>query len=318
MRITKKLAQQMIEVVDELREEIKKESKDPYPYAEWERKREQVKQRLEKLPEYIEKAASVITVHKTRGPDKALTLVQRTTLLLFARLMNKSNRDMEEIMLILQPLFNVPVSYKTIERLYSDDEVKLVLHNLFILLLCDEGVSGKLTGDGTGYSVTITTHYRTHPRKRGKDYRYAFRLMDLDTGMYVGMGYSTISEMRAFHEALEMAQAWGIPLDSLRLDKYYSSRKVLTLFGEEVAVYVIPKKNISRIGMEWSRIIRRIMDGPLSYLKTYFQRNLSESGYSSDKRRFGGIIHQRREDRQSMAMMIIAFLHNLFFIRVLR
>lgn len=318
MRVTRKLAQQMIEVLDDLREEVKKESTEPYPYAEWERKREQVKQRLEKLPEYIEKAASMLTVHKTRGPGKALTLVQRTTLLLFARLMNKSNRDMEEIMLILQPLFDTPVSYKTVERLYSDEEVKLVLHNLFILLLQDEGASGKTTGDGTGYSLTVTKHYRSNPTKRGKDYRYAFRLMDLDTGMYVGVGYSAVSEMRAFHQALEMAQGLGIPIDSLRLDKYYSSRKVLKLFGEEVSLYVIPKKNISRIGLEWSRVIRRIVEDPLSYLKAYFQRNLSESGHSSDKRRFGGIIHQRREDRQSMAMLVIAFLHNLFFIRVLR
>ncbi|HLD41555.1 MAG TPA: hypothetical protein VJB06_00830 [archaeon] len=103
---------------------------------------------------------------------------------------------------------------------------------------------------------------------------------------------------------------------TIRLDKYYSSRKVLKLFGEEVSVYVLPKKNISRISMEWSRVIRRILISPLEYLRTYFQRNLSESGYSSDKRRFGGIIYQKREDRQSMAMLAIGFLHNLFFIRV--
>jgi len=68
-----------------------------YPYAEWEKKRELVKQRIEKLPEYIEQAASMITVQKTRGPEKELDLVQRTTLLLLTKLMNKSNRDMELI-----------------------------------------------------------------------------------------------------------------------------------------------------------------------------------------------------------------------------
>ncbi|HLD57565.1 MAG TPA: ISNCY family transposase, partial [archaeon] len=39
-------------------------------------------------------------------------------------------------------------------------------------------------------------------------------------------------------------------------------------------------------------------------------------GFSSDKSRFGGLIRQKREDRQSMAMLAIGFLHNLFFIRV--
>ena len=316
MRITGKTAKEMIGVLDDLRKQIKEESKDSNNSTEWERKREQVKQRLEKLPEYIEKAASMINVEKTRGPEKDLSLVQRTTLLLFTKLMGKSNRGMEEAVILLQPFFGVQVGYKTIERLYSDEEVKLVLHNLFILLLQDEGQSGDLTGDGTGYSLTVTKHYRTNPHKKGRDYKYVFRLMDIDTGMYVGLGYSTISEMRAFHKALEMASGIGICINTLRLDKYYSSRKVLKLFGEEVSVYVLPKKNISRIGVEWSRVIRRIIGGPLEYLKTYFQRNLSESGFSSDKRRFGGTISQKREDRQSIAMLAIGFLHNLFFIRV--
>lgn len=316
MRITRKIAQEMIGVLDNLREEIQKEPKTKYPYAEWEKKREKVKQRLEKLPEYIEQATSMVTVQKTRGPDKELNLVQRTTLLLFAKLMNKSNRDMEEILILLQPLFDTPVSYKTIERLYSDEEVRLVLHNLFQLLLRDEGVSGNMAGDGTGYSVTISKHYRSNPKKKGKDYRYVFRLMDLKTGMYVGVGYSTVSEMRAFSQALEMAKGLGVSINTLRLDKYYSSRKVLKLFGKNVSVYVIAKKNISKIGLEWSRVIRNVIESPFVYLKTYFQRNLSESGYSSDKGRFGGIIRQKREDRQSMAMLCIGFLHNLFFIRV--
>ncbi|NOX71717.1 MAG: hypothetical protein GXO64_03405 [Candidatus Micrarchaeota archaeon] len=140
--------------------------------------------------------------------------------------------------------------------------------------------------------------------------------MDIDTGMYTGIGYSAVSEMRAFHEALEMAKNMGINTGALRLDRYYSSGKVLKLFGKEVSVFVIPKKNISKVGIEWSRIIRRIIAGPYTYMKDYFMRNLSETGYSSDKERFGGIIRQRREDRQSMAMLAVGFLHNLFFIRV--
>ena len=316
MQITGKVAQQMIGVLDDLREEIKNESKIQYPYAEWERQREKVKKRLEKLHEYIEQAAAFVKVSRTRGPEKELDLVKRTTLFLFARLMNKSNRDMEDILILLQLLFGSPVSYKTIERLYSDEEVKLVLHNLFQLLLKDENVSGDMTGDGTGYSVTVTRHYRSNPHKRGRDYRYVFRLMDLLTGMYVGVGYSPISEMRAFHKAIEMAKSFGVRIDTLRLDKYYSSKKVLKLFGEDVSVFVIPKKNISNIGLEWSRVIRNIMAAPFVYLKSYFKRNLSESGFSSDKRRFGGLIRQKREDRQSMAMLAIGLLHNLFFIRV--
>ncbi|CAD7769489.1 hypothetical protein FHEFKHOI_01761 [Candidatus Methanoperedenaceae archaeon GB50] len=33
-------------------------------------------------------------------------------------------------------------------------------------LLKSEGISGEFTGDGTGYSLTVTKHYRTNPKKR--------------------------------------------------------------------------------------------------------------------------------------------------------
>jgi len=316
MKITRHIAHQMLEVLDDLREDMKGRKPENYPYAEWEKRREKVKERLGRLPEYVEKAASMITIAKTAGNPKEGTLVQRTMLFLFARLMDKSNRDMEDVMWLFGPMFGMDVSYKTVERLYSDPDVRLVLHNLFVLLLMDEDVSGDLAGDGTGYTLTVSRHYRSDPKKRGKAYRYSFRLIDIMTGMYVGVGYSAKSEMQAFHRAIEMAGSMGIAIDSIRLDKYFSSRKVLKLFGEKTAVYLIPKKNISNIGLLWSRVIRRMLDSPLKYLCEYFKRNLSEGGHSSDKRRFGWIIRQRKDDRQEMAMFSTALFHNLFFIRM--
>jgi transposase len=57
-------------------------------------------------------------------------------------------------------------------------------------------------------------------------------------------------------------------------------------------------------------------ENPRDFLKHNFMRNLSESGFSADKRRFGWRIHQKREDRQEMAMLSIALLHNIFTVRV--
>ena len=316
MRITKKVVHQILEVLDELRKEMKNNEQKDYPYAEWERKRKEVKAKLRMLPKYVEKAASMIKTEKTTGRPKNLNLTQRTMLFLFARLMNKSNRDVEDILGLLEPIFGISVSYKTIERLYSDEEVKLVLHNLFILLLKDENLSGDISGDGTGYCLTVTKHYRTNPKKRSKDYKYAFRLIDIDTGLYIGVGYSAISEMEAFSQAMNMMKELNIPVNSMRLDKYFSSRKVLKLFDKTVTVYIIPKKNISKIGLSWYRVIRNIIDSPYLFLKEYFKRNLSETGFSSDKKRFGGVIRQHREDRQETALFSIALLHNLFFVRV--
>jgi transposase len=317
MKITEKMAQELVEVLEEIKEECFSEEKDKYPYADWEQKREQVKQRLRDLPRYIDQAAEKIRFVKLRaGQRKKIDVRKRTMLFLFTRLMNKSNRDMEDLLVLFEPLFGVKVSYKSIERLYSDPEVKTVLHNLFILLLKDEGVSGDFSGDGTGYSLSVTKHYRTDVSKKGRGYLYVFRIIDIDTGFYVAVGYSNSSEMEAFHKAMAMLADLGIPVDSMALDKYYSSRAVIKLFGEETALYLIPKKNIARVGLEWPRVLRRILEDPYLYLKGYFLRNLSESGFSADKRRFGGLVRQKREDRREMALFSIAFLHNIFIVRI--
>ena len=311
------MAQELVEVLEEVKEECFSEEKNKYPYTEWEQKRERVKQRLRDLPRYADQAAEKIRFVKPRaGQRKKIDVRKRTMLFLFTRLMNKSNRDMEDLLVLFEPLFGVKVSYKSIERLYSDPEVKTVLHNLFILLLRDEGISGDFSGDGTGYSLSVTKHYRTDVSKKGHGYLYVFRVIDINTGFYVAVGYSNFSEMEAFQKAMTMLRELGISVDSLSLDKYYSSRTVIKLFGEETALYLIPKKNIARVGLEWSRVLRRVIEDPYLFLKGYFLRCLSESGFSADKRRFGGLVRQKREDRREMALFSIAFLHNVFTVRI--
>lgn len=311
------MTKELLEVLEEIREEFFRGKKPCYPFSEWERRREKVKERLAKLPEYVERAVDMIGLEeRAAGRPRKLDLAQRTMLFLFARLMNKSNRDVEEVLALFRPLFGFEVSYKSVERLYSDEEVRLALYNLFLLLLEEEGVSGSFAGDGTGYSLTVEKHYRKNPRKESGAYKYVFRLIDLGTGMYVGYGYSGRSEMEAFHRAMEVVKRFGIRVDSISLDKYYSSRKVLKQFGKETAVYVMSRKNLSKLGLEWPDIIRRIARDPFMYLKRYFMRNLSEAGYSADKRRFGWVIRQKREDRREMAMLSIALLHNVFATRV--
>lgn len=318
MRITDKMVKDLLDVLEDLRKEMSLAEPEKYPYAEWEKGRGRVRERLRRLPEYVEKAASSIKLEPKTGRPKDVELVQRTMLFLFARVMDKSNRDVEELLELFAPLFGVKVNYKYIERLYSDEQVKLVLHNLLILLLQTENVSGDLSGDGTGYSLAITNHYRTAPKKEGKLYRYVFRLIDLKSGMYVGWGYSNKSEMDAFHKAMAMVKNLGIAVDSISLDRYFSSRKVIRLFDLKTAIFLIPKKNLTTIGIDWARIIKRILTNPREYMKRYFKRNLSESGFSADKRRFGWLIRQRREDRREMATFAIGVLHNVFTVRVSR
>lgn len=223
---------------------------------------------------------------------------------------------MADLLAFLGPVFDVSVGYKTIERLYSDEEVELVLTNLFVLLLEETGVSGQVAGDGTGYSLEAGAHYRSDPGKSEQGYRYVFRLVDIETGMYVGYGYSDTSEKAAFRKAIRFVEREEFPMESIRLDKYYSSRKTLRELGDDVDAFVIPKENLASFGTEWRQIFDRIDADTAAYMDEYYQRELTESYFAADKDRFGRKIHQLREDRREMATIAFAVLHNLFSVRV--
>ena len=63
-------------------------------------------------------------------------------------------------------LSGIDVSYKTVERLYSDEEVQLAIHNLHVLILGRNSIqSSDAAGDGTGYSLSVKKNYESHAQK---------------------------------------------------------------------------------------------------------------------------------------------------------
>jgi len=82
--------------------------------------------RLRRLPSLVEDAAADLQIVRGRGRKPDLTLAQKTMLFLYVELTQRSNRDMAALLALLGPIFGVQVGYKTIERLYSDEEVTLV------------------------------------------------------------------------------------------------------------------------------------------------------------------------------------------------
>lgn len=317
-QLTCELAHGILSALDDIREEcFKNQPRQAYPHSQWERQRQRVKERLRLLPEYVERAAAMVRVAKDpRGQHTTVPIVKRVLLLIFKRLMQRSNRGMEDLLIPFAPLFGFRRSYKFVERAYSDIEVRLVLHNLFVLLARDEGVSGNVAGDGSGYAITIGQHYRADPCKHGKKYVHVFFLIDLETGCYVGYGYSPKSEMDAFHRACVVMDEVGVKLESLRLDQYYSSRKVIRLFEQDVTMYLIPKKNIASFGAQWAPVFQQILLDPVGFLSQYFLRNLCETGNSTDKRRFGDRISQVRDERRETETQCIGILHNVFATRI--
>ena len=290
----------------------------------------------------IEEADCVIVKVKHFGHPFETDVKQKVLILLLKDIFQLSNRKMANLLLFFSAFTGVEVSYKTIERAYSDLMIRMIIHNMFIVMIRRKVThSADVTGDGTGYSLTITKHYRTVREKEGeavksnvdakehgtdvpatrteagkkKLFTYAFAMMDLGTHMYVGYGASIRSEKAAFNKAVSMMQEAGVMTRSVRLDKYYGSQSTVYAFDKDTAIYIIPKDNTTINGpYAWKDIIRNMMLDPFSFLKEYYRRENSESGFSADKRCDGWKVWQKLDDRIDTAVMCKGVWHNLLLL----
>lgn len=283
-----------------------------------------LKHAIRNLEPLIDEAVSTLRVERGQGRTPELSLKQRVILLLVKELFDKSNRNMEAMLDLFCLLSDVEVSYKTIERLYSDPEVEMALHNLHVLILKRKGVSEvDGSGDGTGYSLTVSKHYATEAQKlkeklkeaepnAKKAFVYSFKLLDLNTRLYVAFGLSFKSEKQAYDNAMSMFQALGLKLNSIRLDKYYSCQSYFEKLGT-TRVFVLPKKNATVRGpWSWKRQMNEFVHNTEPYLEEYYKRENSESQIGVDKRWFGWEVTQRRDDRIETAVTCANVWHNLF------
>ena len=279
---------------------------------------------MRNLSPLIEDATTSIKIYRGKGRKSDLTLKQKVTLLLLKELVEKSNRSMASMLTIFSLLSNIDLSYKKVERLYSDTEVEMAIYNLHILMLKKKRVRDvDASGDGTGYSLTIRKHYASEIQKRKdgakvaekskkKIFVYSFKLLDLKTKMYICYGTSFRSEKEAFDKAMKMLEEIDVKLKSIRLDKYYSFPSYVDRF-EGTRVYVILRKNATLRGSwKWKRTMIEFVKNTLPYLEQYYQRENSESEFSVDKRQTGRKIEQKREDRIDMALACTNLWHNLF------
>lgn len=280
---------------------------------------ERIRYLARELNGLVESAYRMLVIETAgHGRPRKLGLRERVTSLLLKSLFQQSNRRISGLLLLFHSFGGVDVSYKTIERAYSDQLVRLVLHNVFMLTVKRGSLREvDVTGDGTGYSLTISKHYRTEGGKEGeRGFVYAFNLMDIRSGLYVSYGSGLRSEREAFTKAMhlleEVRRRLGLKVETARLDKYYSLQSTLNFFPEETVLYILPRSNTTVKGTaRWQRIWRRMMSNPTDYLKEYYRRELSESGFSADKRALGWRIWQRRDDRIDTAIGCFATLHNI-------
>src|SRR3989339_613446 len=277
---------------------------------------ERLKTAFRELKPLVHEAVSTITFvsGERRGAKATLTVEQRVLALLIKHIIGKSNRNMSSMFVIFSLLSDIDVSYKTVERFYSDQEVIAVLHNLHRIILT-------IKVNYENYAQKLKDKVKDARTQSKKEYKkklfaYSFKLMDLKSRMYVGFGTSFKSENEAFLETLKMVQKTKIKLSSIRLDRYYSCQEYVRLIREKfgnVKIFLIPKSNatLKAKDWEWKRILYDFTMDPMIYLEDYFQRNQSESGFSEDKKRTGWQLGQKKADRIDTADMLTLLWHNL-------
>ena len=278
--------------------------------------------------DYIKKAIIPLTFVndvKSGRPEK-LSLEQKVKILLIQRLIGKSNREMSFLLMLFSTLTNVDISYKTIERIYSDEKVVMVLSNIHNIIISEKKLEiSNSCGDGTGYVLSIKDHYASIASKlkdkkstKKKKILFSFTLMDVEKRIYIAFGTSFKSEKEAFNKAKSMLDEHKIELDSIRLDRYYSGKTLVNNFSNQfngIKIYLIPKKNATvGKGTGWNTMLKDFVENTYKYFEEYYKRNQSESGFSEDKRRFGWKIPQKLENRINTAYFGIFTWHNLFWV----
>ena len=78
----------------------------------------------------------------------------------------------------------------------------MAIYNLHRQIVKEKGVKNvDACGDGTGYSLTVRKHYASETQKRKdkvkeysgtKAFVYSFKLLDLQSRMYVAFGMSSV------------------------------------------------------------------------------------------------------------------------------
>ena len=325
--IRAKQVREKVKILDSIIKEYKEQTpKKKRDYAKYESEfKKRLKKAIKNLDKLIKESIDKFDYFSKNENKHSLPLAKRMRLILVKELTEKGNRKTANLLDLFSMLNGADISYKTVERMYSDDKIMLGLHNLFILTLNKRGIKNiDACGDATGYSLTITKHYSAYVQKlkdkskeqigEKKAFVYKFALMDLKTKMYICYGSSLISEKKAFDKAMQMLQDIGVKIDSIRLDRYYSFPCYVNQFKDS-KIFIIPRKNTELSnGFKWHETLKEFLLNTMEYLREYFQRNNSEAGWASDKKMFGWKISQKREDRIDTSLFVKAVWHNLLLL----
>ena len=135
VRITAKDVRKKVRKLKEIIEAYKKEHpKKDRDYAEYEKEfKRRLKKAIRNLDNLISESVRQIKVFYRHKDRHSLSLRKRIRLILVKELTEKGNRKTANMLELFSMLGGTDISYKTVERLYSDPILELALFNLFVL-----------------------------------------------------------------------------------------------------------------------------------------------------------------------------------------
>ena len=131
-----------LQQIDEIR---RKKYRLDYPWKEreWGTYEQEFSQRIKTamkdLEPLIDKVVSTIRIIHCPRYTHSMSLQQRLKLLMIRQLVWESNRMFAIMLGIFSMVLCIDASYRTVERLYSDEEIALAVHNPHMLILKKNG-----------------------------------------------------------------------------------------------------------------------------------------------------------------------------------
>ena len=236
--------------------------------------------------------------HRNRGRPPEHDEHDLAKIVLLQQYFGASNRVMEGYSRVFLEKLRLSrsVPYKAIERAYDDPRVKRVLDDVFALTQQPE--RGRVTGmtvDGSGLPESVKQNWERDKSAKKGNGRFDGSVVMLTVPHQIITAHTSLragfeNESPLLEPLLDQTRQHHPYLGIVSADAAFLSRKNCTLIENAGGIpRIAPKKNVTvfkRIGSDaWIHMLMDLIADPQAWLRDYHQRSLSETGWSTHKRR---------------------------------
>ena len=258
-----------------------------------------------------------------------------------------SNRIVEGFLRLFKEKLKIKsdFSYKTIERGYDPERSKELLDEVFkITNEVGNSFEEKFGIDGTGDPTNMKVNYenkRAEQRKKNDtdkdqkkvdafpstkhDFQYSVLSIGLTTKLFGGFSTTdehTKGELSHFQKVMEQTSYNCPKFNTLSADGLYANRIVCAaLEKKDITPYLLPKSNVTfkpKGVTLWKHMLCALIADPQTWLESYHDRSISETGNSMLKRREPTKIRKKLSERKCTEETLKFNIHNIRQIGYLR